>query len=387
MKACLEIKDSAVWLHDLRAHAARERIPFTAYLELTRRCNLRCRHCYLGSQDDHHQDVGAERDTIAVMKSLDEWADAGCLHLVITGGDPMIRADFAEIYRHAAELGMFTTVFCDGILVTDKIIELFGEYPPRSVEISIYGATAPVYESVTCVEGSHILAWRGICRLVDAGIRVALKTVLLTLNQHELAAMAAQAEFLGCPFRFDAAIFPCIASGTQPSPPATLQGEGSDAAIAQASPLDLRVSPEVAVQWDLAFPDRRRRLARALKTANARPVSANIYACGAGNTSFYVDPFGNYSPCLMTAHYRYPSQGRAFQDLWRHDLCEIRWKKRAQTGSCLTGPMRGVCTHCPAFNYLETGDEEADSDYMKKTTELRYAAIVEAEEYKEMRDE
>ncbi len=384
MKSCLEIMDPAAWLRTFRARAARERIPFSAYLELTRRCNLRCRHCYLGSQDEHHQSAGVERDTIAVKKSLDEWAQAGCLHLVITGGDPMIRSDFAEIYRHAAELGMFTTVFCDGILVTDKIIGLFGEYPPRSVEISIYGATAPVYESVTCIAGSHALAWRGIHRLVDAGIRVALKTVLLTLNQHELAAMVAQAEALGCPFRFDAAVFPCIASGTQPSPLAPLPGgEGSIADGAQASPLDLRVSPEVAVRWDLAFPERRRRLARALKAANACPVSENVYACGAGNTSFYVDPFGNLSPCLMATHYRYPEKGRSFHDIWSGDLLNMRLKKRTRDGGCLTGPMRGVCTHCPAFNYMETGNEETDSGHMRKTTELRYAAILSTEEYKE----
>jgi hypothetical protein len=45
--------------------------------------------------------------------------------------------------------------------------------------------------------------------------------------------------------------------------------------------------------------------------------------------------------------------------------------------------MRGVCTHCPAFNYMETGNEETDSGHMRKTTELRYAAILSTEEYKE----
>jgi len=380
MNTCLQIADSSEWLHALRARAARERIPFTANLELTRRCNLRCRHCYLGSQDQSLESRIPERDAGAVRKSLDEWAEAGCLHLVITGGDPMMRQDFVEIYRYAVELGLLVTVFCDGILVTDAILDVFREYPPRSVEISIYGATAATYESVTRVAGSHAFAWRGIRRLVDAGIRVALKTVIMDLNQHELKAMAAQAEELGCPFRFDAAIFPCIASGPQPSPPAPLPvGEGS-----MASPIDLRVAPEVAVEWDLAFPERRRRLARAIKKASGRPDSENVYSCGAGNTAFYVDPFGNFSPCLMTTHYRYPGAGRDFRDIWANDLREIRHKKKTRNGEgCLTGVLRGACSHCPAFNYLETGNEETDSDYMRKTAELRYAAIVSSDEYKE----
>jgi len=360
MACTVESLDTDQWLLEFRQKAARNRIPVKAHLELTSRCNLRCRHCYLGDQMAQQGKRHLELDTATVMHSLDEWAAAGCLQLVITGGDPMMRRDFKEIYRHAVELGLFVTVFCDGILVSDAIVDLFREYPPRSVEISIYGATAETYENVTRVPGSHAAAWSGIHRLLDSGVKVALKTVLLTLNEHELGEMAAQAEALGCAFRFDAAIFPCLPEQ------------------AKEDPLALRVAPEVAVKWDLAIPGNLEKWARKIEENRKAPVSDRVYPCGAGETGFFADPYGSISPCLLTTHYQYKAEGRSFAELWQTDLAQIHKKRRTRAGGYLTGDLRGACTHCPAMNYLETGDEEMDSQYMKETVALRYERIMAA---------
>ena len=357
MGCVMDIVDPTGWLSGFHQRAAARRIPVTVHLELTRRCNLQCRHCYLGSQAEQHAKRRMERDTEAVKRSIQEWMEAGCFHLVITGGDPMMREDFADIYRHAVGLGIFVTVFCDGILVTDRMLGLFREFPPRSVEISIYGATAETYEKVTRVPGSHARAWQGIRRLLDAGVRVVLKTVVLTLNQHELAAMADQAREAGCAFHFDFAVFPC------------LPDHGSE-------PLDLRIAPEAAVALDLSFPGRREKWAASIRKHQEREAGDALYACGAGVTAFFADPYGFVSPCLMTTQYQYPDRGRPFGEVWRDELSEIRGRRRTRRGGCLDGNLRGACTHCPAFNYLETGDEEVDSPYMKRTAELRYDAVM-----------
>lgn len=350
-------------MNAFRARAGARRVPLSAVLELTRRCNLRCVHCYLGEKAARAADP--ERDTAAVCRSLDEWAEAGCLELLITGGDPMMRDDFAAVYRHAAESGMLVTVFCDGVLVTDAIVALFRELPPRWVEVSIYGATADTYERVTRVPGSHARAWKGIRRLVEAGVRLKLKTMLLTLNQHELGEMAEQARAMGCQFRFDAAVFPCLTDPGGEAQPAT-----------DAAPLHLRVSPEVAVAWDLAFPERRRKWAAAIeKHRSGHLAGSGVYACGAGVNGFFADAYGNLSPCLMATHFRYRQQGRPFLDIWNREMIEIRAMRRTLPDGDLYGPMRGACSHCPALNRLETGDEETESDYMKETTRLRYEAL------------
>ncbi len=353
----IEFKEKPItdvqWVDSFRARAIRNRTPISATLELTSRCNLRCQHCYLGDQADQHRKRSLERGTEAVKASLDEWAEAGVLYLTITGGDPMMRRDFAEIYRHARELGMLVTVFCDGILVTDRIISLFNELPPRKVEISIYGGTAETYEKVTRVPGSHANAWKGIHRLLDAGITVALKTVLMTLNEHELDMMRNQAQELSLEFRHDAAIFPCLPDQSK-------------------EPLDLRVKPDRVVEADMADEATRLMWKNKIEQTAKAPESDALYTCGAGATGFYSDPYGALSPCLLTTHYRYEQGERRFQDLWNTELGEIRKIKKTRRDNSFSGCWRGACSHCPAVNFLETGDEEVESEYMRETVRKRY---------------
>ena len=225
------------------------------------------------------------------------------------------------------------------------------------VEISLYGATAEVHDAATGVPGSHARAWAGIRRLRAAGIRVGLKTLLMTTNLREFEAMERQAEELGVPFRHDAAITPCLHGGSR-------------------APLALRVAPEEAVRADMAKAERRKTWRESIEQSAARPEGDRLYGCSAGQTYFHCDPFGGLSPCLMAEPDRRDSGGRAFRDVWNRDLAAIRGRKRTRAVDSFSGALRGACAHCPAFNRAETGDEELESDYMKQTTRLRYQAAM-----------
>jgi len=349
------------WANDFRFRAAKTRLPVSAMLELTGRCNLRCRHCYLGDQTQRHTKQNEELDTRTIIDSIEQWADAGCLYLTITGGDPLIRPDFHEIYRHAAQRGMLITVFCNATLVTDEIIELFRELPPRLVEVSIYGATPETYETVTQVPGSFIKAWTGIRRLRGNRFRLVLKTMILTINQHEVEAMASQAEAAGCDFRMDAAVFPQLSDG-------------------RVQPLELRVDPKVAVELDISSPERRKKWAENIERFRDPPKDGRLYQCGAGLTSFCLDSYGNYLPCLMAVKYTLSGRrGVSFMKMWNNELGEIQKRKPMKTTGDRNEEFRGACSSCPAMNYVETGDEETVSGYMKTIAQLRYQTVLEKE--------
>lgn len=347
----------ARWTVDFRARAAQARRPISATLELTRRCNLRCAHCYLGDQAEQRRLRGRECGTAAVKTAMSEWAEAGCLYLLITGGEPLLRTDFAEIYRRARELGLVVSVFTNGTLVTDDVVALFREWPPRKVEISLYGATAATHDAATGVPGSHAQAWVGIRRLHAAGIRVGLKTLLMKSNVAEFDEMERQAKDLGVRFRHDAAIHPCLHGGSR-------------------APLALRVAPEEAVRADMATTERRDTWRASIEQTAARPAADGLYGCSAGQTFFHCDPFGGLAPCVMAETYRRDPRGRPFREVWNGDLADIRRRTRTRAVASFTGALRGACAHCPAFNLVETGDEERESDYMKRTTLLRYQAAM-----------
>ena len=168
-------------LRDLVHRAMGQRVPLTGTLALTYRCNLKCAHCFA-------QPAAARSKELSTAQWLDilgQAVDAGLLFAVVTGGEPLIRSDFAEIYRFLCEHGVRVTVFTNATHVTEEIVELFCDLPPRRVEASIYGATEATSRRVTGVENALSRAVDGLTRMRDAGVRVNAKTVLLTLNRHE----------------------------------------------------------------------------------------------------------------------------------------------------------------------------------------------------------
>ena len=115
--------DNMQYLRDFTARSARLRVPLSGSLDLTHHCNLRCLHCYIG---DHSGDMlVTEMDTGRILSLLDEMCDAGCLYLLLTGGEPLLREDFPEIHRYAKEKGFLITVFTNGTLISDKIVKLW----------------------------------------------------------------------------------------------------------------------------------------------------------------------------------------------------------------------------------------------------------------------
>lgn len=345
------------WADRFGKRLIEERVPVVGTLELTSRCNLKCVHCYLGPQEEQWKKREQEMSTERVCALIDEIADAGCLYLLITGGDPMVRRDFPEVYRHARSRGLLVTVFCDGILVDDAIVELFRELPPQLVDVSIYGATAETYEAVTRVRGSFARALRGIDRLLENGIPVGLKTVLMTANKHEAVAMRRMAEERGLRFRMDSAIFPCLP-------------------VQDESPLDLRIPPAEAVALEMeAEPDRLDQWVSFLDQRRGARYGDGVYRCGAGVTAFHLDPFGYAQPCIMTTQYRHSLEGRRFESLWQNELVQLRSRTPRPGFECNDCEMHLACSGCPAFNYKETGAEDVRSEYVCETTRERWQAI------------
>jgi MoaA/NifB/PqqE/SkfB family radical SAM enzyme len=222
---------------DLRKRFAALRIPVLGSIDLTARCNLNCLHCYQGGSGRLESELSTEE----WLSILERVAAAGCLELLVTGGEPLLRGDFEVIYEKAKRLGMLVTVFTNGTLVSPSVLGLFEEFPPLIVEISLYGASDRVYERISGVRGSFRRCLEGIDSLMERGVDVGLKTVLLTKNVRELEEMRGLARDRGLPFRIDAAVFP------------RLNGD--------RSPLDYRITAEEAVRSEMRI-NRERRTGR-----------------------------------------------------------------------------------------------------------------------------
>jgi len=118
--------------------------PTSAQIELTYRCDLNCIHCYCKGSE-----VKKELTACEWKDLIDQMHSAGTMWLTITGGEPLLRKDFIEIYAYAKKKGFFISLFTCGTLLDDETIRYLSENPPYSVEISLYGVKKETYEVIS----------------------------------------------------------------------------------------------------------------------------------------------------------------------------------------------------------------------------------------------
>jgi radical SAM protein with 4Fe4S-binding SPASM domain len=343
------------YLQQFNRKVAKRRIPLSGSLALTHRCNLRCVHCYLGPLEAADAMHDSEMTTDQVVSVIDQVTEAGCLYLLITGGEPLLRKDFAAIYSHARTNGMVVTVFTNGTLITDQTLELFEDLPPRAVDITVYGATPATYEKITGVKGSYQRCLSNIEELIQRGVNVTLKTMLMTLNRHEFFDIKAMAREYGCQFRFDAALFP------------RLDGD--------KELLELRVSPGEVVAKEFANGDTASKWRELYDRLGKVRPSDLLYRCGAGRTTFHIDPYGALQPCLMATDRAYNLLEGRFSVGWGQPI-RTYTERRADPGyPCGACHKRVLCGLCPPLSRLETGRESGVSEYLCTIGQLRWEAI------------
>src|SRR5512133_2564276 len=171
--------------------AADRRVPLSFELELTARCNNHCRHCYINLPAGDPQARRKELAPSEIGDVADQAVALGALWCVLTGGEPLLRPDFAEIYLALKRKGLLVSLFTNACLIGEEQVALLKRYPARDVEVTVYGATRETYERVTRLPGSYAAFRQGLDRLLAGGIQVRLKAMALRANAHELPAIAA----------------------------------------------------------------------------------------------------------------------------------------------------------------------------------------------------
>jgi radical SAM protein with 4Fe4S-binding SPASM domain len=347
--------------HRLRARASVEPLPLVTTLELTARCNLSCAHCYINLPAEDPEARARELSTAEVLRILDELAAEGCLWLLLTGGEPLLRPDFREIHAHAKRRGLLVTLNTNGVAITASLAEFLAEWPPLLVEISLYGATAATYERVTRSPGSFQRCLDGIELLRARGIPVGLKSVCTTDNQHELEAMAAYARARDLEFRFDSEIM-CRLDGDR-------------------APTRLRLQPEEAVARDRSDAGRWQAwIDRARSAGGPAPrvpaaAAGERNGCGAGRFTAHVDAFGRLSACMTARTPSYDLRHGSVREGWRDFMPGAVAQLWPSSWPCATCDVAAVCNRCPSWSELECGNRERPAEYLCTMARLRASAI------------
>lgn len=318
--------------------------PNVCQFELTFRCGLRCKHCYTDCYNKPAY-LKKELNTKQIKLILDKVYNAGVIWVCFTGGDPLTRRDFLDIYTYAKKKGFIVSIFTNACSMNKKIADYLEKYPPFVIEMTLNGATKETYEKISRVKGSFEKAMRGIQLMRRAEIPLKIKTQVTRDNFPEVNKIKKFILGMGLEFK------PSIDLH------ARLNGD--------LSPCDLRLS----VQQVFKLNGKKKPVEDdcLLNKQPDMPKTRNkrfLFRCAAGGgDGFNVDPYGNTFACNLIRKPAFNLLRVGIKEAMHKSISLVRGRVFVTNSKCKACRLINSCRLCPGRAYVETGDMEAPVDY------------------------
>ncbi|MCC7413157.1 MAG: radical SAM protein [Gammaproteobacteria bacterium] len=331
--------------------AAHEPWPAPALISwnLTRRCNLECGHCYLDATR-RGRPAADELDTGAALALLDDLsAGAAGAMLVLTGGEPLLRRDLAEIVRAAAGHGLMPVIGSNGTLLDPRRARELRAAGAAGVGISLDSATPAFHDRLRGRSGAWADARAGLGAAQEAGLPILVQTTLFTDNLTDLEPLAGLAEALGA-MAFNVFFLVCTGRGVQQT---DLSAPAYEAALTRVIRLQ-EERPGIRIRARCA--PYARRLLGLHAGCDTGPYAAWSSACLAGRSYGRITPAGRLTPCPYLPEPVADLRTQSFSEVWQTDPLLRRLRFELPGGKCGVCDFRYSCGGCRARAYAAGGD-------------------------------
>lgn len=320
----------------LEEKTAEQCVPWHAFIEITRFCNQRCRHCY------HDNLSGPHMEQSLFNRCLAELSSAGAMFVTLSGGEPLTHPDICEFLRAATAAGFVISLLTNGSLLSEEMVRQLTITNVTSVAVTLFSASAPIHDRLTTVAGSWQGAVEGIDRCLRKGIRVEVRAPILAENIAGFDQLAQWCEKRQITFR--------------PDPLITPRNSGDP------EPLTLQAADDLLASWfDSAEP-----------TQRPGGMHGDNLFCDAGRNYLAIDVEGWVLPCIQ-----WPLRVARVGDmpllkLWNQSpiLNEIRNLTVADLTECSDCCYVSHCDRCPGLAQIESGDLRGPSPGCCRLTRL-----------------
>ena len=325
-------------------------------IELTERCNNNCIHCFINLPLDDTDAKKRELSTEEIKKILKEAVSLSCLTVRFTGGEPLLREDFEELYLFDRKQGLKVLLFTNATLITPHLVELFSKIPPlEKIEITVYGMKKSSYEAVTRVDGSFEAAWRGINLLLDYKIPFVVKSALLPSNKDEIDDFEEWAKSIPWMDR-------------PPSYSMFFDLRCRRDSQKNKSIKRLRITPEEGLKILTRRKDKYIKEMKEFCSKFMRPSEDKLFSCGSGHGGC-VDAYGKFQPCMMLRHPEcvYDLKNGSLKDALENFFPKMRKIKAVNPDyldRCARCFLKGLCEQCPAKSWMEYGTLDTPVEYL-----------------------
>lgn len=341
----------------LHAKSAAMGKPVSTTFELTPRCNFNCKMCYIHTADCNC----LKNEELTAQQWIDlgrQAKDAGVLFVLLTGGEPLIRSDFREIFTALKNMGLLVSVNTNASLIDDEMFEFFKNDPPERLNISLYGASEETYTNL-CGGAYYNKVLNNIKRLVEAGIKVVLNLSLTPYNEADKEKILEIAEELKLNIRSTPYIYPPVRRQE------AVTGE-NPARFTSAE------AARVKTEYDLLRFGKEEFLKRAERLKNGSLLDTDTCCdpsaegesmkCRAGKSTCWLNYKGKMSVCGMFGNDGYDTLSDGFLNCWQRVMAE-RNAIRTPAG-CVDCRYRKMCPACASMYKSETGSFDKIPEYI-----------------------
>ena len=353
-------------------------------IELTERCNNNCIHCSINLPEDDEKALSGEMKTKQIKKILDDAVALNCMQVRFTGGEPLLRGDFEELYVYARKLGLKVLLFSNVRLVTLRLAKLFAEIPPLlPIEITVYGMSRESYEAVTGIAGSYEEFRRGVDFLLEQGVPFIVKFAVLPQNVHEIGDFEGWADSL---------------PGMTEKPNYVILFDlrnRHDDPVKNKQIVALRVPPKEGAEFIARSGGDSSHILKDFTGKYLGPPGDLLFRCSAGRV-ICVDAYGSVQPCMGLRMPDLTVKLSCLKNGKLEGICEkagvsigdaidlfskggedmlplksLRAKDPEYLKRCARCFLKGLCEQCPAKSWAEHGTLDTPVDYLCEITHER----------------
>lgn len=345
----------------MKPSVANMKIPALRLLawEVTRRCNLDCRHCRAAASRGPYP---GELTTAEGQKLLADVATLGQVVIILTGGEPLLREDIYDLTEYGHRLGHRMVMAVNGTLLTPDIARRLKEAGIQRLSISIDGATAARHDDLRAVAGAFEGALQGIAACKEAGLPFQVNTTITRENLADLPAIHELAIRLGAAAHHVFVLVP-TGRGAEMADQLVTPAEYEETLrwlLAKQKEGVIHLKPTCAPQYYRLWREDAR--ARGEKiTPQTHGMEAMTKGCLGGQGFAFVSYKGDVQACGYLDIVAGNIREQPFPEIWANS--ELFRDLRAVDdyhGKCHACQYRRVCGGCRARAWALAGDPLAD---------------------------
>lgn len=340
----------------LEAKARRCLVPLSGSFELTPLCNLDCKMCYahLSTEQFNTNNHLSVKQWITLI----EQAHAeGMLNATLTGGECLIYPGFDELYLYLYGLGIRPGIMSNGVLMDENRIKILKRYPPKMIQISLYGSSEEAYEKVTGHRAFRTV-YHNLYLLRKEGLPVKITITPNEYMENDIDAFFRIVETLDIPYNINANLIP----------PRKNTGR-----IVKDLPVDKYIEIYKAKSC-MHFENDSYSDSQELQKGHQKSYNSYGLECGAGRSAFTIMYDGSMCPCSSLDEMIVKPLDIGFKKAWNqlNDLANA-YPLPQECNGCV---LYDRCLHCAAMHKNAPLTGHCDPRICERTKKLIHAGLI-----------